>query len=105
LTLSFCRNCINFVERRDLEGFTACVRNHRPGIACEDFIAKEGAQRHPESSDFCLYCRNLVIVGQKPACVRNHRPGIACEDFKDAFVELRKLASLRRLEVARIRVG
>lgn len=34
---NFCRNCINFVERRDIEGFAACVRNHRPRIACQDF--------------------------------------------------------------------
>ena len=30
----FCRNDLNFVERRDIEGFAACVRNHKPRVAC-----------------------------------------------------------------------
>ncbi|MEM2926069.1 MAG: hypothetical protein QXO94_01205 [Candidatus Bathyarchaeia archaeon] len=106
MTLSFCRNCINLIERRDMEGFVACVKNHRPGIACEDFTPVEGATSGLlDGMGFCLYCKNLTIVDQKAVCARNHRPGIACEDFRDAFRELKKLASIRRFEVARVRVG
>jgi len=99
--IEFCRNCRNLVERRDMKGFAACVRNHRPRIACDDFKPRSDA---PESAkrglSFCLYCENLVIVKGFAACVRNHKPRIACEDFKNAVKISRKEASMRRMSVA-----
>jgi len=99
--IEFCRNCRNFVERRDIEGFAACVRNHRPRIACDDFKPRSDV---PESArkglSFCLYCENLVIVKGFAACVRNHKPRIACDDFRGAVRTSRKEASTKRLSMA-----
>jgi len=96
-----CRNCRNLVERRDIEGFAACIRNHRPGIACEDFRARPDAPEFVKRGlSFCLYCENLAISGGFAACARNHRPRIACEDFMDAVKTTRRTASMRRLMVA-----
>ncbi|HID17049.1 TPA: hypothetical protein EYP26_02000 [Candidatus Bathyarchaeota archaeon] len=103
-SINFCRNCLNFVERRDIEGFAACARNHKPRVACNDFKPRRDSPIFAKRGmGFCLYCENLVVVGDITACARNHRPRIACDDFKDAASILRKLASIRRLEIASIR--
>lgn len=51
---------------------------------------------------FRLYCENLV-VSDLAACALNHPPRIACDEFNDAASALRKVASIKRLEVASIR--
>jgi len=100
---NFCRNCINFVERRDIEGFAACVRNHRPRIACDDFKPKSNSPSFAVTyGGFCLYCENLVVLDGFTVCVRNHRPRIACQDFRDSFLSLRKESSLKRVRVSRV---
>lgn len=100
---NFCRNCLNFVERRDIEGFAACVRNHRPKIACGDFKPKPDSPRFiRDYGGFCLYCENIVLVNGFTACVRGHRPRVACQDFRDAFSNLMKESSLKRVRVAEV---
>ncbi|MEM2614986.1 MAG: hypothetical protein QXO15_12305 [Nitrososphaerota archaeon] len=97
----FCRNCLNFIERRDVEGFAACARNHRPRIACQDFKPKEDSPIFTkEYGGFCLYCENLTLINGFATCARNHRPRIACQDFKDGFLNLRKLCSVKRVKIA-----
>jgi hypothetical protein len=97
----FCRNCINFVERRDIEGFAACLRNHKPRIACQDFKPNEDSPKFvKEYAGFCLYCDNLVIVDGFAACLRNHKPRIACQDFKDSISIIMKETSVKRVRVA-----
>jgi uncharacterized protein YbdZ (MbtH family) len=97
----FCRDCINFVERRDLEGFAACIRNHRPRVACQDFTPiKDSPEFVKNYAGFCLYCDNLVIVDGFTVCARNHRPRIACQDFMDVVSTLMKRTSMKRVRIA-----
>jgi hypothetical protein len=97
----FCRYCINFVERRDIEGFAACVRNHRPRVACQDFKPSiDSPSFVKEYAGFCLYCDNLVIMDGFAACVRNHKPRVACQDFKDSILMLTRETGMKRMRIA-----
>lgn len=107
MNVEFCKDCVNFVERRDIEGFAACVRGHTPRVSCDDFEPKPNVPSRVKEGGlgFCLYCENLSIINGVTVCSRSHQARIACDDFIDASDELRRLSSRRRLELATLRTS
>lgn len=84
---SFCLECKNFEDRKDLDGNVVCAKGHYPRIACLDFKSKYTTSEH--RARFCIECENFEDREDGPVCAKNHRPQISCYDYseslKDAF--------------------
>lgn len=86
----FCLECVNFEDRREIEGVAVCAKGHRPGISCQDFMDKSG-KNTASKTRFCFECENFedrreiegVVV-----CARGHTPGTSCPDFRDRVTDI-----------------
>ena len=79
-----CRDCINFEDRRDIDGYALCGKNRGPVVSCEDFNPKDDFVKETRLYEqFCLECTNLQLVDETPVCAENHNTGIACDEFQD----------------------
>ena len=85
----FCRDCANFEDRRDIEGYALCAKNLGPYVCCEEFEPKhESINANRLYNRFCVECTNFEDVTSVPLCAKNHTPGIACDGFKSRFEKL-----------------
>jgi hypothetical protein len=86
----FCRDCVNFEERRDVDGNTLCRKNVGPYACCEDFETRN-ENKNPDRlyHKFCVECVNFEDVDTVPVCTKNHIRGTACQEFKSRFEKLK----------------
>jgi len=83
-----CSECYNIEDRRDIEGYALCLREHDPAVSCDDF---NRSQNSTVDIRFCSECKNFE--GRENGlilCARKHRPRSACADFIDKNEALRK---------------
>lgn len=101
MNVKFCSNCYNFEDRRDTEGYALCGRIHRPGVGCEDFIAREiklkrvGKKEIESIERFCWNCQNFEDrrdLDGSLVCAKGHSIEGNCDDFIDKNQKLRAYA-------------
>ena len=93
VAIRFCRDCVNYEERRDIDGTALCRKKTGPNVCCEDFEPRDvNLNSNRLYHRFCAECINLEDVEGIPTCGRNHTPGVACEGFT---------SRLRKLDVTR----
>ncbi|MEM2961183.1 MAG: hypothetical protein QXU67_06220 [Candidatus Bathyarchaeia archaeon] len=89
LNISFCRNCTNFEERRDIDGVVLCMKNHNPKVCCENFEPRESEVNNRRLYLIsCPECVNYEDIDGNPICAKGHKRGVACEDFSDRFKKM-----------------
>lgn len=85
----FCRDCANFEDRRDIDGFVLCAKNIGPHVCCQEFEPKdESTNENRLYNRFCVECTNFDNATGFPLCAKNHTPGVACDGFKSKIEEL-----------------
>jgi len=89
MEITFCRDCANFEDRRDIDNATLCKKKQGPYVCCEDFEpVDESIDEDRLYYRFCLECKNFYDVNGIPVCGKNHTPGVACQEFVDRFEKL-----------------
>ncbi|MEM2110923.1 MAG: hypothetical protein QXX08_03485 [Candidatus Bathyarchaeia archaeon] len=87
MQVRFCRDCVNYEERRDMDGVALCKKKIGPYICCEDFEL-----RNPSAdrlyNRFCAECVNFEDVEGISICGKNHIPSKACEYFASRLKKL-----------------
>jgi hypothetical protein len=88
---SSCRDCKNFEDRRDIDGYALCANNIGPYICCNEFKPiKDTLNENRLYNQFCLECANFEDVNSTPICAKNHTPRIECDMYKDRFEYLNR---------------
>lgn len=85
---TFCRDCANFEERRDIGGFIFCAKNTEPHASRPEFEPKlESANQNRLYNRFCVECNKLDNETGFPLCVKIHTPRVAFDGFKNKIEE------------------
>lgn len=103
---SFCWNCYNFEDRRDIDGVVLCAKGHAPRTPCEDFVEREEPVKIGSNSRLCLNCRNFEDrreTDEALLCARGHCPEGSCEDFINKGRKLGNIANNNRYERVTVR--
>jgi len=86
-----CLECINFEDRKEIDGAVLCAKGHKPGVNCPEFHDKsEGLREAASKTRFCLECINFEDrkeIDGTVLCARGHSPGVNCLDFQDRIVD------------------
>lgn len=78
-----CRDCVNFEDRRCIEGVALCAMHHGPSVCCLEFKPRDKTiDTNNSYALFCLNCSNYENIDGVSICARDHRPGIACAAFR-----------------------
>ena len=90
MTIRYCRDCVNFEERRDIDGVVLCARKIGPYASCDEFELRE--KDLPDGNKlynrFCVECANFEFVNEIPICAKSHTPNVACVGFSSRFEKL-----------------
>ena len=99
----FCRDCANFEDRRDIDGYALCAKNSGPYVCCEEFEPKhESINANRLYNRFCVECDNFEDIDGVALCAKNHTPGVACDGFKSRFEKLEVVRQNNHMKTALI---
>jgi len=90
MTIECCRDCVNFEERRDIDGVALCARKIGPYVCCDEFELKEKDLLNCNRlyNKFCVECANFEFINEVPICAKNHMPTVSCAGFSSRFEKL-----------------
>ncbi len=95
----FCRDCLNFEDRREIDGTVLCTENMRPFICCEEFQPKYAETNLNGSRDrFCFKCISFENINDIVLCSKNHQPEVACKGFRSTFEKFKATRRNTRLK-------
>lgn len=99
--MRFCRDCVNFEDRRDIDSIALCGLNAGPYVCCEEFLPKNPSMNESKLyRRFCSECANFEEVDRTSVCARNHTPGVACGQFINRFERLHVIRQNSQMRVA-----
>jgi len=99
MVVRFCRDCVNFEDRRDIDGVALCKMNIGPHVCCVEFKPRqESINADRIYNRFCVECANFEDVDGITLCAKNHTPGVACAGFGSRYEKLNMVQENNRMK-------
>jgi hypothetical protein len=99
MVVRFCRDCVNFEDRRDIDGVALCKMNVGPYVCCVEFKPRQESMNADRIYNrFCVECANFEDVDGISLCAKNHTPGVACDGFESRYGKLNMVQENNRMK-------